>query len=536
MSVQIRRVGSAIASCAAVLGAAVLALAGPAQAQAPRASTDAGLAGVLECSALEGVDFTGVPDAPTAIVSARLTPERDGQAAYCAVVGVVQPQVQFELRMPAQTWNGRYFQTGCGGLCGNIPIENCADALADGFAVAAQNMGHVGHFWRDALWAVTPALREDFARRSTHVTAVAAKAIIARYYGAAPAFSYFRGCSTGGREALNQAQHYPEDFDGVIAGHPAFPGRQGPVANNWDARHLLDAQNAPVFSPAALQTLAAGVMRACDGIDGLEDGIIEDPRLCSFDPATLACRRGLRSDECLTPAQVAAARNLYSGARDRAGRLLSPGGSPYGAELAWDGQSRRSIAETWLRYLAFPDIRPNYDFRSFNFDTDVAATEASAAMFDPVAPRTAPDLRAFERRGGRLILYHGWADPGVSPYGSLDYYAQVAERQGGQDAVREWFRVFMVPGMYHCRGGEAPNVFEFLPHLVRWVERGEAPDGVVARQIRDGRVVRSRPLFAYPYVARYAGVGDVNDAANWVRAEPARRFDDRLDWNWAPAP
>lgn len=504
----------------------------PAMAQT-RAATDANLAGAIECAALEQQSFSGLADAPTAIISARTTPPRGAADGYCAVIGVVQPQIQFEVRLPPR-WNGRYFQTGCGGLCGNVPIEGCADAQARGFAVAAHNMGHVGHFWRDALWASEPALRRDFGRRSTHVVALAAKAIIERYYGAQAAYSYFRGCSTGGREGLSEAQFFPEDFDGIIAGDPAFPGRQGPLANNWDAQSLLTADNQPVFSPAALRTIATAVMRACDQLDGVRDGIVDDPRYCRFDPRTIACPRGQARDSCLSPAQVEAARRLYAGAHNSRGQALSIGGSPFGAELQWDGAGRRSIAEAWLRFLAFSEPRPDYNYRDFNFDTDVAATEASAAMFDPVPPRGTPDLSGFERRGGKLIIYHGWADPGVSPLATLDYYANITESQGGLDSVRNWFRVFMVPGMYHCRGGNAPNTFDFLPHLVRWVEGGAEPDGIIATQSENGAVVRTRPLYAYPNVARYVGSGDVNDAANWRSAPPRRRFNDRYDWIWAP--
>lgn len=522
---------------AGVLGALALMVAAPlAAAQTLAARTDANLSAAIECAAIEQQDFTRLDGAPTAIVSARLVPASDGQEAYCAVVGVVQPQVQFEVRMPAETWNGRYFQTGCGGLCGNVPIQSCADAQARGFAVAAQNMGHVGHFWRDALWASVPALREDFGRRSTHVVAVAAKAIIAHYYGARPAYSYFRGCSTGGREGLSAAQFYPEDFDGVIAGDPAFPGRQGAIANNWDAQHLLDANEQPVFTEAKLRTLAGAVMRACDGVDGLEDGIIGDPRQCRFDPGVLACVEGQDNDSCLNAAQINAARALYRGPHNSAGQALTPGASPYGSELQWEGYGRRSIADAYLRWLAFDTPRPDFNYRSFNFDTDLPLVERSAALFDPVAPRAAPDLSAFEQRGGKLIIYHGWADPGVSPYGSLDYYANVAQRQGGLARVRDWFRVFMVPGMYHCRGGDAPNTFDFLPHIIAWVEQGRRPDGVIATQMEDGQVVRTRPLYAYPNFARYDGSGDVNDAANWRMARPARASNDVIDWAWAPRP
>lgn len=498
------------------------------------AQTDADLSAEIECAALEEQDFTDIPDAPTAIISARMTSAQGGFEAYCAVIGVVAPQVQFELRMPVQGWNGRYFQTGCWGLCGNVPIHYCDDAQRRGFAVAAQNMGHVGHFWRDPLWASVPALRKDFGWRSTHVVALAAKEIVARYYGVKPAYAYFRGCSTGGREGLSEAQHFPGDFDGVIAGNLAFPGRLGAIANNWDAHHLLDDEGRPVFSSTHLEFLAGAVMRACDDLDGLEDGIIDDPRVCSFDPASIACTDMSADGDCLNAAQIAAAKRLYDGARNSFGVALVPGGAPYGSELEWNGPGRRAIAQSWLRFFAFGEIRPDYDYRDFDFDADIGATEASAAMFDPVAPKRAPDLTEYEQRGGKLIIYHGWADPGVSPLGTLDYYAHIAARQGGLERVRNWFRVFMAPGMYHCGGGDAPNSFDLLSPMVRWVEAGEAPDGVIAAQMENGEVVRTRPLFAYPYVARYSGSGNVNDAENWRRSSPPHRFDDRRDWIWAP--
>ena len=258
-------------------------------------------------------------------------------------------------------------------------------------------------------------------------------------------------------------------------------------------------------------------------------------RVCAvFDPGTLACAEGQGGDACLSAAQIQTARNLYNGAHNSAGLALTPGAAPYGSELQWDGNGRRSITDAYLRFLAFSEPRPDFNYRNFNFNTDIPQTEASAAMFDPVAPRTAPDLSAFERRGGRLIIYHGWADPGVSPFASLDYYANIAARQGGINSVRNWFRVFMVPGMYHCRGGAAPNTFDFLPHLMAWVERGVAPDGVIATQTENGAVVRTRPLYAYPNFARYDGSGDVNDASNWRRARGTAPASDLRQWLWAP--
>lgn len=519
-----------------LLAGLLLAFTAPARAQGATAAVDARLAAAIDCASLNGMDFTGIPDAATSILTAEIVAASEGTPEYCRVTGYVEPQVGFELRLPTQTWNGRYFQVGCGGLCGGINIHNCGDALAQDFAVAANNMGHVGDFWGEPLWGGVPELRRDFGRRSTHVVAVAAKAIVTAYYGARPAYSYFRGCSTGGREGLSEAQHYPEDFDGIIAGDPAFPGRLGALANNWDANHLLDDNHQPVFSDGKLALLHNAVIEACDGIDGLEDGIIEDPRLCRFDPRSLRCPDGADGEGCLSEVQVATAEALYAGAHNSAGERLSPGGSPYGSELAWDGNNRRAIADAYLRYLAFAETRPGFSYRDFDWDGDPALVEAQSAIYDPVAPHTRPDLSAFHAAGGRLIAYHGWADPGVPPESLLDYYAKVVDDNGGYAATQEWFRVFMIPGMLHCRGGDAPNTFDFLPAIMDWVERGIAPQGIVATQYNEDRSVRrTRPLYAYPTVARYSGEGDVDDAASWQPMTPGETPDDDIDWIWAPA-
>lgn len=515
---------------------ASLAVTGGAQAsQSPAvAALDAQIGGALQCERLVEEDFKNTFEAPLSVLSAKLVQAKDGTGEYCAVNGYIQPQIQFEVRLPSKNWNGRYFQVGCGGFCGVININNCADALAANFVVAAHNMGHVGLVIKDPVWGSDPALREDYAGRSTHLMSIAGKALAERYYGKRPARSYFRGCSTGGREGLTEAQRYPDDFDGIIAGDPAFPGRLGALANNWDAQKLLRDDGSEVFTPAKLKVLNTGVMRSCDKLDGLVDGILTDPRTCTFDPAKLQCKSGDGPD-CLTAEQVAAAKALYSGPVNSKGEKLMPGATPYGSELSWSGAGRRSLAEGYLRYLAFPTNPPaDYNYRTFNFDTDVAKTEELAAKYDPVAPHQAPDLREFEQRGGKLIVYHGWADAGVSPMALLDYYAQVTSRQGGGEKTREWFRVFMVPGMFHCRGGDAPNTFELLPELVKWVEKGEAPNRVVATQSGPQGVIRTRPLFPYPAFAKYTGKGDVNSEANWISASPKQEPDDRLDWIRAP--
>lgn len=501
-----------------------------------KASTDANLQAKAPCESLVAWDLSRLEGAPTSITAAKLIPAANGTPEYCDISGYVQPQIQFQLRLPTKTWNGRYFQVGCGGFCGGVNIQNCGDVLAKDFAVSANNMGHVGHFLRDPLWGESQDARRDYGRRATHVSAIASKAIVEKFYGAKAAFSYFRGCSTGGREGLMEAQHYPGDFDGIIAGDPAFAGRLGAIANTWDAKYLLKPDNTPVMSDATLQVLHQAVIAACDGIDGVKDGIIMDPRACKFDLKTVRCKDGGEGATCLSDAQIAAAAKVYDGPRNSQGERLFPGGETFGSEGAWKGDDRLTLADGAQRFLNFtPNPPAAFTYRDFDFDTDIPKIKDALTRYDPVAPDTAPDLTAFEARGGKLIVYHGWADQGVSPLSTLDYYAQVHTRQGGLDKVRDWFRLFMVPGMFHCRGGNAPNTFDFMPAIMAWVEKGQAPDGVVATQ-KDaaGAVMRQRPLFAYPQVATYDGKGDVNAAESWKAATPKKLTDDRIDWIFSP--
>lgn len=511
-------------------------------AQGSRAQTDANIPAALACGELTNVDFMQIPGALTTVTEARIVPAQGSTAEYCSVTGYVQPQIQFEIRLPTKNWNGRYLQTGCGGLCGNIPIEQCADALDRNFAVAAQNMGHVGDAEKDPIWGSDPNLRIDYGDRSTHVVSIAAKAIITRYYGSRPAFSYFRGCSTGGREGLSEAEKHPEDFDGIVSGDPAFPGTAGTIAGIWDARLQLTRDGKPVLSEAKLQGLHAAVLKKCPALDGITDGD-PDPRACRFDLSTVACPSGQDRADCLTPQQLDAARKVYDGPRNSSGERLFPGYDVLGSEISkagngalfWMGNGTRSISEGYLKYLAFPtNPPPSYTMWDLDFDKDIAKTEATAALYDPVAPHRTPDLREFRDHGGKLILYHGWADSGISPLQSLDYFGRVVASEGGPNKVGAWFRVFMIAGMSHCRGGNVPDKFDMLSAVMEWVEHNKAPNRIVARQIENGKVVRSRPLFPYPTIARYKGRGDRDDAANWEPRQPPHRFEDKIDWIWAP--
>lgn len=463
---------------------------------------------------------------------------REGRAAFCLVAGYVTPQTEFELRLPLSGYSGRYLQGGCGGMCGIISADfspRCTNAEAYGgaFAVGFDNGGHRATGIGDGTWALgDPELRAQFAHKATHALAVVAKEIAARFYGRAPDRSYFSGCSGGGRAALVEAQRYPRDFDGIVAGSSvAMPAAMQLFL--WEAHKGLDGQEREIFTPDAVQLLHMAVVAACDDLDEIADGQIDDPRRCAFDPATLACRpdRGV-VQACLTAPQVAAARAYYRGPSDARGRALFPGGAPYGSELTWVGrgsptQTGKLAAEAFLKYLLFPgELSPTFSWRDWRFTVDgTRRLLAAGALHDGGDP----DLRAFRGAGGRLILWQGAADNSAGIYGMLDYYQAVRDQMGGLDATRTFARMFLVPGGYHCQGGYVPYEADFLGAVVNWVETGAVPDAVQAQASLDDGKVRHRPLYAYPTVARYLG-GDVNDSAAFVPAVDIREPQDGFDW------
>ncbi len=375
--------------------------------------------------------------------------------------------------------------------------------------------------------------------------AVVGKVIIKRYYDQKVAYSYLRGCSTGGREGLLAALHWPEDFDGIVAGDPAFPSRQGGIINNWIAHHLNTDEGMPVYNKEKLAFLNSQVLKKCDAIDGLTDGIIDDPRNCDFDITVVkVCPKGKDAADCLTKPQVKAAQKLYEGPRhSRTGERLYPGWVVFGSETSWSPRLNINHADQFLRFMAYAKNPPlSYTYRDFNFDTDVTKLEEYAAVYDPVAPHTDPDMSKFRKLGGKLIVYHGWADATVSPLTSVDFYSEVTQKEGGLDKVKDWYRLYMLPGMSHCRGGDVPDTVDWLTTIVGWVENKQPPDRLVATQYEDhdrrsgkhGRLLRTRPLYPYPLVARFSGTGDINDAANWQSAEPPVVHDDDIKWAWDP--
>ena len=450
----------------------------------------------------------------------------------CRVVGVTTPAVNFEVWLP-DDWNGKYQGVGNGGMAGTILYERMPPALARGYATASTDTGHTaGDGAFDASWAAGhPELIEDFGHRALHVTTVNGKAITAAFYGEPPRYAYYTGCSKGGQQGLMEAQRYPDDFDGLVAGNPAndWTGLYA-GAHLWFSLATLDDPES--YLPAdKLPLLEEAVNHACDALDGVEDGVLNDPRRCDFDPAVLTCAAGDDPATCLTPKQVTAVEALWSGVKDSSGDLVYPGLVP-GGEAAPGGWSRwvtgneafGSIhwraGEGFFKHMVFED--PEWDFRTFDYDTDLAF---AIEKLGPVLDANDPDLRALRDRGGKLLVYHGWSDADISPLATIDYYQRVVSEltDGEADAtglaeVQEFFRLFMVPGMGHCRGGPGPDQFDALSALEAWVEDGVAPDQIVASKVEDGEVVRSRPLCPFPQVAEWTGSGSTDDAANFVCA------------------
>jgi feruloyl esterase len=445
--------------------------------------------------------------------------------AFCRVAGSIRPtassDIRFELWLPAEGWNGRFMQTGNGGAAGAIVYGSLVDPLLRGYAVANTDTGHRGA-GGDFSWAADqPEKVADYAYRAVHELTVVGKAITAARYGRAPEKSYWNGCSTGGRQGLKAIQRYPEDYDAVIAGAPA---------NNWSPLMSLSILIQRNIGPDGLGTDKLGVLKeaalaACDANDGVNDRVIAEPGTCAFDPASLQCASA-QTGQCLTANEVDAAKRIYAGVVDQAGETLIPGTGP-GSETAWAAYAspQFSIGTSYFRHVVVKD--PAWDPAAFDVDRDLARAE----QVDGGAARAMdPDLSAFVARGGKLLLYHGTTD-GLIPHGNtVDYYESVAATVG-EDALEDNAKLYLVPGMDHCAGGEGAFVIDWLTALEEWAEEGTTPGALQATRpaVVPGPPGAppsppsesfTRPVCAYPEVARYNGSGDDADAANFECVEP----------------
>jgi hypothetical protein len=456
---------------------------------------------------------------------------------FCRVSGMLDPEIAFEVSLPAR-WNGRLYMIGNGGHAGEaldslMRVSQINEALHVGFAVAQTNTGHDSRKEPGASFVMShPQKAIDYAYRAVHLTAVTAKNITKDYYGKPIAYAYWNSCSNGGRQGSIEAQRYPEDFDGIVVNAPWLDQTGFTIGAMWNQKALNEA---PVTGEK-MNLVAERVMAKCDAMDGLTDGLIDDPRKCDFDPArdVPACSEGADGPDCLTAAQASAISKVYKGPMSQ-GKSIFPGFMP-GSEAIMPGLfggpsasgwmnliiSARpgskpadfSLAEETMRYLVHKPPKPDYDCSTFNFDRDIHLLDE----WGKIADAKNPDLSKFRKRNGKLLMTYGWSDPILQPMMGVKYYEQ-AVAENGPD-TNDFFRLFMVPGMAHCGGGVGPDQHDPMTAIINWVEKGKAPESMLAKQITNGEVVRTRPLCPYPKVARYKGQGSIDDATNFECTEP----------------
>jgi Tannase and feruloyl esterase len=457
--------------------------------------------------------------------------------SFCRVTGVLAPEIAFEIALPDR-WNGRFYMIGNGGLAGEsledrLRVAQRDAALRNGFAFAQTNTGHDARKEPSGTFVLNnPQKAIDYAYRAVNLMAVTSKAVTRRYYGRPIARSYWNSCSNGGRQGLIEAERYPRDFDGILVNSPWVDQTGFTVGAMWNQRAI----DAAPLTASKLALLGRYVMAKCDSVDGLKDGLIDDPRNCSFDARrdVPACAAGLDNDSCLTAAQADAIMKIYGGPVS-GGKPTFPG-YMLGSEAAiaargggpevsgWinfivpAGNGRKAadfnLAEGTMRYLVFSPPRPEYDYRTFDFEHDVPLL----APWGRKADATDANLSAFKHRGSKLLMTYGWADTILQPMVGVDYYEKALTKNGPD--TPDFFRLFMVPGMGHCGGGIGTDRFDAVTALINWVEKGRAPDVIRASRSVGDREVRSRPLCPYPKVARYSGHGSIDEAANFSCVRP----------------
>uniref|UniRef100_K3WKK6 feruloyl esterase n=1 Tax=Globisporangium ultimum (strain ATCC 200006 / CBS 805.95 / DAOM BR144) TaxID=431595 RepID=K3WKK6_GLOUD len=514
---------------------------------------------VVDCANLLTANLTSIGGSGSNVTSA--TEVTSSGIKYCQVAGTLSTKIGWQVMLPVSTWTQRYMQIGCGGLCGSIQLSvgaaDGSEEVSNGnFAMAGTDMagGTDGTFGLDEDRVVA------FAYRAVHLTALVSKQLILQYYGQKQKYAYFNGCSDGGREAVMEALRYPEDFNGIIAGAPAMLFQlQNSLHHGWLAASNTDSDTGKsILISSRLSILHDAVVAACDALDGLEDGLLSDPRLCNFDPKTIQCASDATdTSACLTEAEVGTVTKFYKGPTDStSGKQLTVGEQQYGSELAWSGVCvptsasakgmSESIALAALRYSCSTTARTRTS-RSPISNATLEKLRPRHPLFDAVSP----DLAPFKATGGKLILWHGWADPHISPRTTIRLHEGLVD-QMGQAAVDEFERMYLLPGVHHCGDGEGMSAIDLVTPMLEWVESGSPPNAIATKDAAaslsaDGfgqwaesgsgsaaparslqsqaftsssgsaaSVSRTRPVFPYPAVAKYIGTGDANDTANYV--------------------
>ncbi|RQH01621.1 tannase/feruloyl esterase family alpha/beta hydrolase [Paraburkholderia dinghuensis] len=512
------------------------------------------VAPVVDCSKLTSVDLTDVGGAGSSITSASVeTQTINGTSVnYCLVKGTLAPYNTFQVALPVSTWTQRFAELGCGGLCGNVNDPSsqgqfsfsytCPLVQQGGFVTAETDMGHGSSIDPNGNnWAQNAQQQADFAYRGQHITTLAAEKLIKAYYGQAQKYAYFVGCSDGGREGLMAAQRYPADYNGIIVGAPAAHFTiQNSLYHGWSVESQSTTGNstgmATLYADKA-KVLHKAVLAACGGQTGVADGLIADPRTCNFDPASIECANGATdTSNCLTGAEVATASKIYGGPLDSTTNERMLAGSPQpGSEINWIGvevptsnSTDAAVPVTGLfsymivsgaYNLIFSNASTMHNLDNFGYH-DASFYPNYLQANHPLYDATDPDLSAFKNAGGKLILWHGWADQHISPLFTIQYY-EAMQNTMGVSSVNDFSRLYLVPGVAHCGGGEGLSNIDLVSQITGWVEQGTAPNAVMTYSDPSTSVFTgSRPVYPYPAVPQYSGTGDWHDGANWTQGAP----------------
>jgi feruloyl esterase len=432
---------------------------------------------------------------------------------FCRVAATLKPSsdsdIKIEVWLPATGWNGKFQAIGNGGWAGVIGYPALAAALAGGYATAGTDAGHEGNTAAFALGH--PEKVVDMAHRAVHEMTVQAKGVIDAYYGSAPTFSFWNGCSMGGRQGVTEAARYPGDFDGIVAGASALNWMRLLVAR-MTINAMVHRNPDSYITPDKYAMVHSAVLDACDALDGVKDGVIENPERCHFNPGVLECK-GADGPGCLTTAQVETARALYAPITNpHGGATVRPALLQPGTELGWAtlaGPEPIPYSIETYRYVVFKD--PSWDWHRFNAATDI---DLALKVDNNLLDYTDANLKPFFDHGGKLLLYHGWSDPQVTAMGSVNYFNDVVKKLG-RDVAGKSIQLYMVPGMNHCQGGPGTDTFNKMEALEQWVAKGKAPDQIVASHLTGGKVDRTRPLCPYGKVAKWSGAGSTDEAVNF---------------------
>jgi hypothetical protein len=506
-----------------------------------------GAAEVSACLALREMDMSGIKDAPTRVESSKMVEASNASPAFCKVEAYVSPKVGIEVHLPLlNNWNRKLMTAGNSGWAGTLNGEACDQHVTRGYACVTTDTGHRGR-GNDGLWAVNNlAAQVDFGYRAIHVATLAAKSIVSRYYTRDAQRAYFMGCSTGGYQGLVEAQRFPWDFDGIIAGAPDMDEADLTMREVWDQKSFLDKAGDPILDAGALKLLHQAALDQCDRDDGVQDGLISNPIGCALDPSKLLCKKG-ETQGCLNASQAEAAKRIYSGPPHTQERAIR--GALAGSEMMWQFGPGTKYYDSLFQSMIY-GATPSWTAATYDFEHDYQRLGMAALYTD-----TNPDLRRFKAAGGKLLVYQGGNDVTEMPTAIVDYYQTVEKVMGGLEPTQDFFRLFIVPGMNHCAGGVGASSIDYLSYLEAWVERNQAPDKMIGAHVSEsylaslplpsglpadatpevriaaaGRRLRfpldpaipvtfTRPMYPYPQFAKYAG-GDANQASSFLSAQP----------------